>query len=287
MSQSLFDLQRIGKYTNVKGLNIFNVDRGEGEIIILLPGLFTTSFSYRKIIPILSETSRVIALDYPGIGLSEKPDWVYSHRRLAHFVKDFISEITEERVHLVAYDYGAAISFLLLNEFPELLKTLTLISPFQNLQRIRYYSPLFFLNKRYIGNLVSMTLGKASVKSIYNKYLISKSSPLTDDIIEDYMFLLLHGQNRINFIQFCQNIDRSTYAKNDMESGMKKMIGGRQILLGNQDRMVYFKELENIKQYIRLSFTQNINGGRLLMEDNPGDCASKIENLVKTFSRKS
>jgi pimeloyl-ACP methyl ester carboxylesterase len=253
----------------------------------MLPGLFSTSFSYRKIIPLLSDSSRVIALDYPGIGLSEKPDWVYSHRRLAYFVNEFINEITDERVHLVAYDYGAAISFLLLNEYPEKLKTLTLISPFQNLQRIRYYSPLFFLNKRYIGNLVSMTLGKKSVGSIYNKYLVSKSSPLTEDIIEDYMFLLLHGQNRVNYIQFCQNIDRSVYAKNDMESGMKKMVGGRQILLGNQDRMIYFKELENIKQYIRLSFTQNINGGRLLMEDSPQDCASKIENLVKTFSRKS
>jgi len=282
----LSDHQKNGRYINVDGLNIFTIDKGKGHVIALLHGLFSTSYSYRKMIPILSENFRVIAPDLPGIGLSEKPNWVYSHRQLAKFFNSYLNSMTDERVHLVAYDYGAAISFMLLYENPEKVKSLTLISPFETVFKLRYYTPLMFLHPKFIGNILSKFLGKKLIKFLMNRYMVSKNNPLSDEVIEDYQFLLLHGENRKNFIKMCQNIDRSFYAKKDMEEGMRKMIGGRQIILGNQDRLIAFNEIENIKQYIRLSFSQNIEGSHMLMEDDPHTCALKIENLVKTFSKK-
>ena len=71
-----------------------------------------------------------------------------------------------------------------------------------------------------------------------------------------------------------------------MESGMHKMIGGRQIVLGDCDTSISFKETENIKQYFRTSFAQIIPGGRMLIENSPQECATKIDNLVKVFSKK-
>ncbi|HNI26776.1 MAG TPA: alpha/beta hydrolase, partial [Leptospiraceae bacterium] len=78
MSQRMQEHQRNGKFVNVDGLNIFTVDQGKGEVILLLHGLFSTSFSFRKLIPILSENHRVIAPDLPGVGLSEKFQNEYS-----------------------------------------------------------------------------------------------------------------------------------------------------------------------------------------------------------------
>jgi carboxypeptidase C (cathepsin A) len=71
-----------------------------------------------------------------------------------------------------------------------------------------------------------------------------------------------------------------------MQEGMKKMIGGRQIILGTKDRLVAFSEIENIKEYLRLSLTQSIEASHMIMEDEPLELATKIENLVKTFSKK-
>lgn len=286
MKIRLSDHQKNGRFVNIDGLNIFTIDKGKGPVIVLLHGLFSTSYSFRKMVPILSENYRVIAPDLPGIGLSEKPSWVYSHRQLAKFLSAYLDVMTDERVHLVAYDYGAPISFMLLWENPEKIKTLTLISPFQTLQSLRYYTPLFWLHRKIIGNIISRFLGKKAIRLLMNRYMVSKDKQLTDDIIEDYQFLLLHGENRKNFVRMCQNIDRGVYAKKDMEEGMRKMIGGRQIILGNKDRLVAFSEIENIKQYFRLSFSQNVEGNHMLMEDEPHECASKIENLVKTFSKK-
>jgi cis-3-alkyl-4-acyloxetan-2-one decarboxylase len=286
MTLRLSDHQKSGRFVNVDGLNIFTVDKGKGPVVVLLHGLFSSSYSFRKMVPILAENFRVIAPDLPGIGLSEKPNWVYSHRQLAKFLSSYLDTMTDERIHLVAYDYGAPISFMLLWENPEKIKTLTLISPFQNLQRLRYYTPLFWLHRKIIGNLISKFIGKKAIRFLMNRYMVSPDKPLSEDIIEDYQFLLLHGENRKNFVRMCQNIDRGVYAKKDMEEGMRKMIGGRQILLGNRDRLVSFSEIQNIKQYFRLSLSQNIEGNHMLMEDEPHECAARIENLVKTFSKK-
>jgi pimeloyl-ACP methyl ester carboxylesterase len=286
MIESLDDHQKLGKFINIKGLNTFTIDQGKGEEIVLLHGFFSSSYSFRKIIPILSENYRVIAPDLPGIGFSEKSEEVYSHRMLANFLFNFLDTISKTRVHLVAYDYGSAISFLMLNEHPEKIKSLTLISPFTTLQSFFKYKPLFFLNSKLIGNFLGKFIGKNSIRTIYNNYLFDKNSPISDSLIEDYHFLLFRGESRKNFIKMCQNIDRGIYAKKDMESGMQKMIGGKQILIAEEDSSISFTETENIKQYFRLSFAQRISGGRMLMETTPLEVSVKIENLVKTFSRK-
>ncbi|HMV79539.1 MAG TPA: alpha/beta hydrolase [Leptospiraceae bacterium] len=286
MSQRMQEHQRNGKFVNVDGLNIFTVDQGKGEVILLLHGLFSTSFSFRKLIPILSENHRVIAPDLPGVGLSEKFQNEYSHRALADFLYKYISEMTDQRVHLVAYDYGAAVSALLLNEHPEVVKTYTVISGFTYLHSVFQYRPLFFIHTRVIGSLVGLFLNEKTIKWLYNKFLLGKSSPMEDELAMDYYFLLFHGRNKKNFIRMSQCIDRKVYARKDMETGMQRMIGGRQILIAEEDFNTSYKEIENMKLFLRLSIAHMLPGGRMIMEDAPEECASKIEALVKTFSRK-
>jgi haloalkane dehalogenase len=58
------------KYLEVDGLRVHYVDVGEGEAILCLHGEPTWSYLYRKMIPILSETHRVLAMDFIGFGRS-------------------------------------------------------------------------------------------------------------------------------------------------------------------------------------------------------------------------
>jgi pimeloyl-ACP methyl ester carboxylesterase len=286
MSDILDNHQKAGKYINVDGLNIFTRDEGEGETIVLLHGLFSTSFSFRKIIPELKKKYRVIAPDLPGIGFSEKSIEKYSHRMLAKFLFSYLNEISDTRIHLVTYDYGSTIAFLLLNEHPEKIKSLTVISPFTDLDKLWKYFPLFIFNKKWIGNLLSGLMNRGLVRFLYNFYFLDKDAKLSIEEADDYHFLLFRRESRKNFLKMAQNIDRSIYAKKDMESGMQKMIGGRQIIVGESDSCISFRETENIKQYFRTGFAQMIKGGRMLIENSPEECITKIDSLVKVFSRK-
>ncbi|MCB1156989.1 MAG: alpha/beta hydrolase [Leptospiraceae bacterium] len=287
MTEELNQFFREGKFVNVDGTNIFTIDKGKGEIVLLLHGFFSTSYSFRKIIPILSQNFRVIAPDLPGIGFSEETGEVYSHRMLAKFLYKFLSKITEGPVHIVAHDYGGPISFLLINEHPEKVKTITVLSSFLNLKKLSFYFPLNILSVRFLGNLFSFFLSSSFLKTIYNTKLVSKDCKIGEELASDYAHLLLEGNKKNNFLKMCQCVDRTLYAQRDMESGLQKMIGGRQVIWGKEKPSFSVAQAEYIKEKLRLGFTNYIEGKHLLMEEHPDELAKRITVLVDKFSRKA
>ncbi len=62
-----------GKTVEVHGLNIFYLESGKGNPVVLLHGWPTSSYLWRNIISFLAKRRRVIAPDLIGYGLSDKP----------------------------------------------------------------------------------------------------------------------------------------------------------------------------------------------------------------------
>jgi haloalkane dehalogenase len=60
------------RYVEINGARVHYVDEGAGETILCLHGEPSWSYLYRKIIPLLSERYRVIAMDLIGFGRSDK-----------------------------------------------------------------------------------------------------------------------------------------------------------------------------------------------------------------------
>ena len=70
--ENLPDFKFIPRYVDIEGLRVHYIDEGNGEIILCLRGEPTWSFLYRKMIPLLSDGHRVIAMDFIGFGRSDK-----------------------------------------------------------------------------------------------------------------------------------------------------------------------------------------------------------------------
>ena len=60
-------------YVEQDGLRMHYVDEGAGDPVLLLHGEPTWAFLYRKMIPPLTGSARVVAPDYFGFGRSDKP----------------------------------------------------------------------------------------------------------------------------------------------------------------------------------------------------------------------
>ncbi|HHT9114623.1 MAG TPA: alpha/beta fold hydrolase, partial [Candidatus Wunengus sp. YC65] len=63
----------ISKLVQVSNLNVHYLTAGEGKPVVLVHGWPTSSYLWRKIIPPLARTMKVIAPDLPGFGKSDKP----------------------------------------------------------------------------------------------------------------------------------------------------------------------------------------------------------------------
>ena len=109
------------QYVEVNGLRIHYVDQGEGDPILCLHGEPTWSYLYRKMIPILAADHRVIAMDFPGFGRSDKPAAKedYSFHLHRDVLAGFIEALDLRNITLVVQDWGGLIGLTVATEMPE------------------------------------------------------------------------------------------------------------------------------------------------------------------------
>lgn len=286
-SWSLKEHYQAGSYSQDSGSKIFYIKKGMGkEKVVLLPGFLACSYSYRKVISILSEHYQALSLDWPGTGFSEPPQFTYSHRYLANVLSDFLEEIYgAEKVHIVCHGYSSQIVFLMLNQFPEKVKSLTMISTFLNLKKPVFPLPVGLLRIPGISYGLVQIYRPPFLEIIYNFLLGLKKSPLTKETIQDYYHLLWEGEKKYNSLKLCKNIDLSIHAQRDMESGLKKLIGFRQIIVCDRDPTNNEKQIEYLMEISRISNVQIISSGYLPMEENPLDLANKIMPLLELSNK--
>ncbi len=85
----------------------------EGSPVFMLHGNPTWSFHWRHLIPPVSQSRRVIAPDWIGCGLSEKPraaDWSFTLERRVAELDALIDALGFDRVTFIAHDWGGMIA---------------------------------------------------------------------------------------------------------------------------------------------------------------------------------
>ena len=108
-------------------------DAGEARAgtIVLLHGFPQTSYSWRRVTPILNEAGyRTVAPDQRGYSPGARPAarTVYRSSELIDDVVGLITRLNSGPVHLVGHDWGAAVAWGLAAERPDLIRTLTSVS---------------------------------------------------------------------------------------------------------------------------------------------------------------
>lgn len=289
MTEISWDLKnhyQSGEYSTNAGMRLFYNRKGSGEKVVLLPGLLATSFSYRKVAEILSEHYQVISMDWPGTGFSEQAIQPYSHRYLSKVLEDFLEEVAgEEKVHLVCHEYAGPIAFLMLDRTPEKVKSLTIVSSFLKLKKYSFAFPIQLLRIPVLGSVISHLYLPPVIRFLYNVFMLSKERPMSKETAQDYYHLLLEGNKKKDLVKMCRNVDRTIHAQRDMESGIKKTVGLRQIIIGIHDRTENPVQTEYLMEVIRLSTVNHVDAGHLSMEESPLSLAKKIEPLLESMNR--
>lgn len=99
-------------YVHVDGLRMHYVDEGKGSPVVCFHGEPTWAYLYRKLAqPLLDAGQRVVAVDMPGFGRSDKPvdrGW-YSFERHFEHVSRVLAELDLQDATVVVQDWGGAI----------------------------------------------------------------------------------------------------------------------------------------------------------------------------------
>lgn len=113
----------------VNGVQLHAREAGEGPPVLLLHGWPTSSFLYRGIIPHLAPHRRVIALDLPGFGASDKPlDASYSFRFYREMIDGYLAARGVDRCGLGVHDLGGPVGLYWMTQQPERVDSLVLLN---------------------------------------------------------------------------------------------------------------------------------------------------------------
>lgn len=99
-----------GRFAEVDGIMTYAVEKGSKRSLVLVHGFASYSYTWRYTIGPLSKYFRVIAIDLPGFGLSERPQgFSYTLTGYVAFMKRLFETFNLDSVHLVGHSLGGTI----------------------------------------------------------------------------------------------------------------------------------------------------------------------------------
>jgi pimeloyl-ACP methyl ester carboxylesterase len=121
--QSVYSKSQYGmdKFIVVYDRHIHYVDAGEGQPVLLIPGAFSTYRDWNRIIPSLAKHYRVLAIDYLGVGDSDKPrsGVGYTIEAQADMMVKMMETLHISKVDIVGVSYGGGIALNLAARYPD------------------------------------------------------------------------------------------------------------------------------------------------------------------------
>ncbi|MFT3681047.1 MAG: alpha/beta hydrolase [Ferruginibacter sp.] len=116
-------------YAPVNGIKVYYEVYGKGKPIVLLHGAFyTIEMNWAQLIPELSKTRKVIAIEMQGHGHSPYTDRKLDMVTLASDVEQVMNYLKVDSADIAGYSMGGSVAYQFAVQFPRRLKKLVIIS---------------------------------------------------------------------------------------------------------------------------------------------------------------
>jgi pimeloyl-ACP methyl ester carboxylesterase len=154
------------KMIEVDGIKIAYKEKGTGQPILCLHPIAHSSKDFQPLFDLLSDSYRIIALDFPGQGLSAPSPTPVSATYYAELTRNFISKLLLDNLTIIGNSIGGAVAIRLAYQNPS-IKCIVLADP-GGLDKGGFFAPLFI---NYYINFFKKGVGhKPSFQRDYEKY---------------------------------------------------------------------------------------------------------------------
>jgi pimeloyl-ACP methyl ester carboxylesterase len=247
--------------------------KGKGQPVLLLHGITTYSFIWRKISPLLETGYRVLGIDLPGCGASSKGvEKAFSIKNHAFLLNDFLEEIGIQKMHLVGHDVGGGIAQIFAVNFPEKLFSLTLVNS------VAYdfwpVQPIIAMRTPIIRQLAMSTLDKGALQLVVRRGLYHKKN-LTKELLDFFWEPMKTKEGRKAFLHFAASLDNNELL--EIEEKLHQLQLPVLIMRGDADQYLSAAIAEKLANNIQGAKLVRIpTGGHFMQEDEPEHIAKEL-----------
>lgn len=258
------------------------IDKGQGDVILLLHGVPTSGWLYRKMIDDLAQTHRVIAPDMLGFGSSDSPKGyeINEPKEHANRLSELMNFLKIESWNHVFHDAGGLWTWELLKQAPEKIKNLILLN---TIIYSEGFHPPIRLKKGVIAKLIMSMYSNGvttniMIKGLFKTGLIENN--LSKQDIEGYKKPLLEGKTKAMYHFFsntCNNLP-------DYSEVIKSLNIPKLLIWGKHDSFLVFEKMKD-KVISSLNLKdQNIHlieAKHFIQEEQPKEISKLILDFLK------
>ena len=261
------------KTAQVAGHSLTYYRIGKGEPLLLVHGITTYSFIWRKIVPLLASRYDVISVDLLGCGSSDMPlDVSYAIKDHAERLKELVSSIGIEKFHFVGHDLGGGMGQIFAVRYPEMLIDLAMI----NTVGYDYWpvQPITAMKTPILRQLMIAAVDLGVFQLIVKRGLYHKDLA-TDELLDLFIKPLQRSGRRKAFLHFARCLDNANLM--EIAEHLKKLTMPVLIIRGDADPYLGAAIAERLHQEIPGSRLVRIaTGGHWIQEDEPQQTAQAL-----------
>lgn len=266
--------------------HVHYIDEGQGPTVLLLHGNPTWSYLYRNVIKELSSECRLIALDYPGFGMSKAPSgYDFTPPEHSQVVKELVDHLNLKNFILVVQDWGGPIGFNYAVRHRENLRGIVLMNT--------WAWPAIFPMKLFSLAMGGWPLGYwlQTQRNFFAKTLVPNgihhSEKITENLRKAYTDPFPTPKSRIPTWTFPRQIRKARSWLAEIESKLPVLSDlPVQILWGMKDSAGF--PLEAVKKwqgYLQMNETESlIDASHYVQEDRPDRVVASIRRVLERTS---
>jgi haloalkane dehalogenase len=275
--------RRAGRRFRAGGVESFVREEGEGEPVVCVHGVPTSSFLYRKLLhELASRGLRGVAWDLPGLGLAERPaGFDYTWTGLGRFCRAAVDALELQRFHLVVHDIGGPVGFELAAAAPERVASLTLLNTMVEVDTFARPWSMEPFAHRGIGPLYLRTLTKPAFRVLMHRLGIRDMSAVTADELGAYVDLLKLDDGGAAFLRIMRGFERTREKRALYVSVVSAAPYPVQIVWGAGDPALTLAEHgEAARRAAGLDTIHQVPGKHFLQEDQAPAIAGHIARFL-------
>ena len=271
-----------GRRFEAGGVWSFVREQGQGAPVVLVHGVPTSSFLYRKVVPVLAEQGlRPVAFDLPGLGLAERPQaFDYSWSGLARWTGEAIDALGIERCHLVVHDIGGPIACEWAVRNPNRVLSLTALNTMLGLATFRRPWTMAPFAATGLGRIWLELLSPWTMAQVIYLQGIADRSAVPRHHLYAYHQLLKRVDGGRAFLRIMRGFELTEAKHHLLWEGLAQRPYPARIVWGERDPAIGLDQLRLAQEALEVNDPVLLPAKHFLQEDHAPAVAQAIADLA-------
>lgn len=276
-----------GRAFEAGGVGSFVREQGDGTPVVLMHGVPTSSFLYRKMLPELAARGvRGIAFDLPGLGFADRPQgFDYSWSGLARWTAAAIDALGIERCHLVVHDIAGPVGFEWAIRHPDRVLSLTALDTIADVGEFRRPWPMHPFSIPGVGEAWLATLRPPASRWIFRWEGIRDRSAMTDAEIDAYVALLKREDRGRAFLRIMRGFELTDAKQRFLYDGLAQRPYPAQVVWARGDRALGERRRLAVQAALGVDRPLLLDGGHFVQEEQAPALAEAIATFATAAAR--